>query len=89
MRLSRTVTIVNRKGLHARASARFVTAAHALPADVTVEKDGAVAQGGSIMSLMMLGAAKGDTVTIHAEGEEAQATLEALTYLVSTGFGEE
>ena len=87
--MSRTVTIVNRKGLHARASARFVTAAHELPAAVTVEKDGATAQGGSIMSLMMLGAAKGDEVVIHAEGDGAEVALDTLTALVAGGFGED
>lgn len=89
MRLSETVRIVNRKGLHARASARFVTAAHELPADVTVEKDGMSAPGRSIMSLMMLGAAKGDEVTIHAEGEDARASLDTLAALVRDGFGED
>ena len=89
MRLSETVRIVNRKGLHARASARFVTAAHELPTDVTVEKDGMSAPGRSIMSLMMLGASKGDEVTIHAEGPDARASLDTLAALVRDGFGEE
>lgn len=87
--MSETVRIVNRKGLHARASARFVTAAHDLPAEITVEKGGDSAQGRSIMSLMMLGAAKGDEVIIHAEGDEAQASLDALVRLVRDGFGED
>ena len=89
MRVSRTVTIVNRKGLHARASARFVTVAHDLPAEIEVEKDGATAAGKSIMSLMMLGAAKGDQVTIHASGEGAEQALDTLGALVSDGFGED
>ena len=89
MRVSRRVTLVNRKGLHARASARFVTVAHDLPADIEVEKDGATAAGKSIMSLMMLGAAMGDTVTIHATGSSADRAVEVLCTLVSEGFGED
>lgn len=89
MRVSRTVRIVNRKGLHARASAKFVTVAHDLSADVEVEKDGASAQGKSIMSLMMLGAAKGDEITIHASGTGAQEALDTLGALVGDGFGED
>lgn len=89
MRLSEMVRIVNHKGLHARASARFVTAVHGLSAEVTVEKNGETAQGRSIMSLMMLGAAKGDEITIHAEGEDARRTLDTLLQLVRTGFGED
>ena len=87
--MKRTVRIVNRKGLHARASAKFVTAAHDLTADVQVEKDGASAQGKSIMSLMMLGAAMGDEITIHAEGDAAQTALDTLSALVADGFGED
>lgn len=89
MRLSKTVRVVNRKGLHARASARFVTAVHDLKADVEVEKDGATAQGRSIMSLMMLGAAKGDEITIHTSGDGAEDAMTVLTALVRDGFGEE
>ena len=89
MRLSETVRVVNRKGLHARASARFVTAVHDLSADVEVEKDGITAQGRSIMSLMMLGAAKGDEVTIHTSGEGARNAMTVLTALVRDGFGED
>ena len=70
-RLSRTVTIVNQKGLHARASAKFVTFVSRLPEGikVEVEKDGQFVTGTSIMGLMMLGAAQGSEVIIHVEGE--------------------
>jgi phosphocarrier protein len=79
----------NRRGLHARASARFVTLAAGLPASVEVEKDGSRVCGTSIMGLMMLGAAMGDSVTIHTEGEGADDALAALVALVEDRFGEE
>ncbi|MES2290578.1 MAG: HPr family phosphocarrier protein [Pseudomonadota bacterium] len=86
---SRTVEIVNKRGLHARASAKFVTLASSLPARVEVEKDGARVVGTSIMGLMMLGAAIGDSVTISASGEGAEAAVLALAELVENKFGEE
>lgn len=89
-RVSETLEITNRKGLHARASAKFVTLASKLhPAEIEVEKDGVCAGGTSIMGLMMLGAAKGDYVIIHATGENAPAALERLVGLVRDGFGED
>ncbi len=88
-----TVTIVNQRGLHARASAQFVNAVAKLPAgfDVTVSKDGTDAAGGSILGLMMLGAAKGDTVDVSVAGPEgeADAILMKLTGLIKDGFGED
>ncbi len=86
---SRTVEMRNKRGLHARASARFVTLAAGLPASVEVEKDGSRVCGTSIMGLMMLGAAFGDRVTIHTEGEAADDALEQLVALVEDRFGEE
>ena len=86
---SRTVEMKNRRGLHARASAKFVTMAAGLSAAVEVEKDGSRVCGTSIMGLMMLGAAMGDSVTIHAEGDGADEALEALVALVEDRFGEE
>jgi phosphocarrier protein HPr len=88
-RVSRTVQVVNRRGLHARASAKFVTLASAQSADVTVEKDGSSVTGTSIMGLMMLGAAMGDHITISAEGDGAETALEAMCELVETKFGED
>jgi phosphocarrier protein HPr len=79
----------NIRGLHARASAKFVTLASGLAAAVEVEKDGSRVCGTSIMGLMMLGAARGDTITIHAEGDGAQEAVEALVALVEDGFGED
>ena len=87
--IARTVAITNRRGLHARASAKFVTLASTLPATVEVEKDGARVVGTSIMGLMMLGAAIGDSVTISASGDGAEAAVAALAELVENKFGEE
>lgn len=89
MTIERTVTITNRRGLHARASAKFVTLASSQPADVEVEKDGAKVAGTSIMGLMMLGAAMGDDVIISARGDGAEAAVQALCDLVENKFGEE
>ncbi len=86
---SREVRIVNRRGLHARASAKFVNLASTVDAQVEVEKDGSKVCGTSIMGLMMLGAAMGDSITIHVEGEFADGALIQLTELVEGGFGEE
>ena len=90
-RLSRTVRIVNQKGLHARASAKFVTFVSRLPEgiNVEVEKDGQFVTGTSIMGLMMLGAAQGSEVIIHVEGEQADLAIEKLVGLVVDGFGED
>jgi phosphocarrier protein len=86
---SRTVDVVNKRGLHARASAKFVTLASSQPASIEVEKDGSKVCGTSIMGLMMLGAAMGDRITISAEGDGAEEAVIALAELVETKFGEE
>ena len=86
---TRTVQIENRRGLHARASMAFVTLASSQPVELTVEKDGSSASGTSILDLMMLGAAKGDTITISAEGDGAHEAVQALAELVEARFGEE
>ena len=86
---SREVQIVNRRGLHARASAKFVNLACELGTPIEVEKDGSRVCGTSIMGLMMLGAAMGDSITIHVEGDGAGEALEKLAELVETGFGEQ
>ena len=86
---SRTVEMVNKRGLHARASARFVTLAAAQSAEIEVEKDGNRVCGTSIMGLMMLGAAMGDRITISAEGDGAEEAVAALAGLVEDKFGEE
>ena len=82
------VTIVNKRGLHARASAKFVQCAERFSARVTVERDGISVVGTSIMGLMMLAAAPGTTIKISAEGVDAGPALAALTALVADGFGE-
>ncbi|WP_221792078.1 HPr family phosphocarrier protein [Aquisediminimonas sediminicola] len=87
--LCQSVEIRNKRGLHARASARFVTLASSHPALIEVEKDGSRVVGTSIMGLMMLGAAIGDTITISASGEGADTALAALVALVDDKFGEE
>ena len=87
---SREVTIVNKRGLHARASAKFVAAvAGMVGCQVRVAKDGHSAAGGSILGLMMLGAAKGDTVELSVKGAKAEARLAELVALVEGGFGED
>lgn len=87
----RAVTITNRRGLHARASAKFVTLASGLPCEVRVEKDGGgeTVTGTSIMGLMMLGAAMGDTIVISAEGDGAGEAVGKLAELVEAKFGED
>ena len=87
--VSREVRIENQRGLHARASAKFVNLASQLDAVIDVEKDGNKVCGTSIMGLMMLGAAKGDSITIHVEGMHAEDALEKLVALVEERFGEE
>ena len=87
--IQRSVLITNKRGLHARASAKFVTLASSQGAAVEVEKDGSRVAGTSIMGLMMLGAAMGDSVTISAVGEGAEAAVAALCELVEGKFGED
>ncbi|WP_324694768.1 HPr family phosphocarrier protein [Novosphingobium aerophilum] len=86
-----TVLIVNKRGLHARASAKFVNHVAELPETVLVKvgKDGTEAAGNSILGLMMLGAAKGDSIEIACSGDGAPEALAVLATLVRDGFGEE
>jgi len=86
---SREVQITNQRGLHARASAKFVNLASQIDAKIEVEKDGHRVCGTSIMGLMMLGAAMGDTIVIHCEGAHADQALEKLAALVEGRFGED
>ena len=86
---SREVRIANARGLHARASAKFVNLASALDAVIEVEKDGNRVCGTSIMGLMMLGAAMGDSIVVHVSGNYADEALAKLVELVETKFGEE
>lgn len=89
MTTTRTVEITNRRGLHARASAKFVTLASGLEAEVMVAKDSNQVVATSIMGLMMLGAAIGDSITITATGAGAEDAVRQLAELVENKFGEE
>ena len=83
------IEIRNRKGLHARASAKFVKCAETFQAHIRVTRDGQTVGGTSIMGLMMLAAGPGTMIVIEAEGPEADAAVAALIALVADGFGEE
>lgn len=85
----RTVEICNERGLHARASAKFVKAASTFESDVRVTKDGATVDALSIMGLLMLGAGPGCTIDIEAEGPDAEQAVEELSALVECRFEEE
>lgn len=87
-RAARQVVIVNRRGLHARASSAFARAATGFEAAVRVRHEGQEADGKSVMDLLILAASKGDVVDIEAEGPDADAAIEALVALVSDRFGE-
>ena len=87
--LSQDVPITNSRGLHARASAKFVKCAEQFDATVSVTRDGQTVPGTSIMGLLMLGASPGTVITISASGRQAPEALKALATLVAGGFGEE
>ena len=86
--VSKQMAIVNKRGLHARASAKFVQLVGGFDACVTVEKDGVSVGGTSIMGLMMLAASPGCTISVSADGPQAEAVMEALERLVADRFGE-
>lgn len=86
--LVRSIVICNKKGLHARASAKFVQTVERFDAEVRVRRNGETVGGTSIMGLMMLAAAPGTSITIEATGREAAAVIEALTALINSRFGE-
>ncbi|MCX8498825.1 MAG: HPr family phosphocarrier protein [Caulobacteraceae bacterium] len=86
---SRTVEIINERGLHARASAKFVKVASGFDAEVMVSREGQTVDARSIMGLMMLAAGIGSTIDIAAEGPEAEAALDALSALIANRFDEE
>ena len=87
--LSRELLIINKRGLHARASAKFVQMVEGFDATITVSKDGMTVGGTSIMGLMMLAASPGSSVVVSASGSQAQEALEALDQLIQNKFGEE
>ena len=86
---ARELAITNQRGLHARASAKFVKCAEAFDAEITVTRDGMSVPATSIMGLMMLGAAIGTSIMVEAKGNEAGQALEALALLVESKFDEE
>lgn len=88
--LRRTFIVVNQRGLHARVSAKFVNAVSELPDGCTVRvaKDGNEAAGGSILGLMMLGAAKGDEIELIISGTDGEAAMAGLAAMIEDGFGE-
>lgn len=87
--ISRELVIQNARGLHARASAKFVKCAEQFNADIRVSREGQTVPATSIMGLLMLAAQPGATIVVEAAGPEAQAALDALAHLVSQKFGEE
>jgi phosphocarrier protein HPr len=86
--VARTVTIVNMRGLHARAAARFVKLAGQFDAAVAVSKSGVSVPGQSLMGLLMLGAGQGSEIVLEASGPAAQAAVDALAALIADRFGE-
>lgn len=89
MDLQRRFEICNKKGLHARASARFVETVEQFNAVARVSKDGLTVTGDSIMGLLMLAAAKGASIEVTATGEDAEALMTALSALIEGRFGED
>ena len=87
--MERTIEIVNKLGLHARAAAKLVTLASKFAADVRVRKDSREVSGKSIMGVMMLAAAMGSHITLIAEGDDAAQALDELAALIADKFGEE
>jgi phosphocarrier protein HPr len=87
--LVRTVSICNRRGLHARAAAKFVTLAERFSAAVDVSRDGQTVSARSIMGLMMLGAGKGSEIELRAEGWDGKEAIDALAALIEAGFNEQ
>lgn len=87
--ITKTLNIINEKGLHARASAKFVEVVESYDATANVEKDGLDASGDSIMGLLMLAASRGTTIDVTTSGAQAQELMDALEALVANRFGED
>jgi phosphocarrier protein HPr len=87
--IRRVLEIVNKKGLHARASAKFVQTAEKFDAQITVTRGSETVGGTSIMGLMMLSAAEGTEITVEVKGKQAAEAMDAIVELVASGFGEE
>ena len=89
MSVSRELEILNQRGLHARASAKFVKCVEEFDATVTVSHDGQIVPGTSILGLMMLAAAKGTIITVTADGPQADEAMDAITAMLADRFGED
>jgi phosphocarrier protein HPr len=89
MSVSRELEILNQRGLHARASAKFVKCVEEFDATVTVSHDGQTVPGTSILGLMMLAAAKGTVITVTADGPQADEAMDAITAMLADRFGED
>ncbi|MGR3492728.1 MAG: HPr family phosphocarrier protein [Shimia sp.] len=89
MSVTRTLEIINEKGLHARASAKLAEVVEGYDADARISREGEVASGDSIMGLLMLAASRGTTIEIQTSGPEAEALADAIQALVANRFGEE
>ncbi len=87
--LSKDLEIINQRGLHARASAKFVKCVEGFDASILVSREGQTVPGTSIMGLMMLAASMGTSITVEASGPQAQAAMQALENLIATKFDEE
>jgi phosphocarrier protein len=87
--ISRSVTIVNQLGMHARAAAKFVHLATKFESTIRVIRDSKIMDGKSIMGILLLAAARGTSITVEAAGVDEQAAVDALVQLVESGFGEE
>jgi phosphocarrier protein HPr len=87
--IQREITIINKLGLHARAAAKFVSCTSAFGSKIQVGPEGSLVDGKSIMSIMMLAAAKGSVLTLHVDGTDEQAALNALVELIENRFDED
>lgn len=85
---SREITIINKLGMHARAAAKFVQTASTCASEIEVERKGQRVNGKSIMGVMMLAASKGSSITIYADGADAEASIDTLEKLINDRFGE-
>ncbi len=87
-RAERTFLIINSLGLHARAAAQLVQAANRFRSEIHVEKDGSIVNGKSIMGVLTLAAAKGSSITVSCEGDDAEHAMAAIAKVIENGFGE-
>ena len=89
MQLSRELTIINKRGMHARAAAKFVQLASTCACEIEVERKGQRVNGKSIMGVMMLAASKGSNITVYANGDDAEISINKIANLINTRFDED